>query len=61
MYRSTLAAGVVLSYVTLRQRKQAADAEPTNIDAELTTVEAAELGLAELVLGESLEPHPQER
>jgi hypothetical protein len=56
-----LAAGVVLSYLTLRPRKQAVDSELTNIDAGLTTGEAAELGLAELVLGESFEPHPQER
>ncbi len=43
-----LAAGVVLSYVTLRQRRPAA--------LGTTDLGAAELGLAELVLGEPLEP-----
>ena len=44
-----LAAGVVLSYVTLRQRRRPAELG----DAGLGT---AELGLAELALGEPLEP-----
>jgi EmrB/QacA subfamily drug resistance transporter len=44
-----LAAGVVLSYVTLRLRKPAAGPAPAGL-------EAAELGLAELVLGEEFAP-----
>ena len=44
-----LAAGVVLSYVTLRQRRQPAELGSTDPGT-------AELGLAELVLGEPLEP-----
>jgi hypothetical protein len=47
-----LAAGVALSYFTLRQRRQPAgtgDLGPAGLGA-------AELGLAELVLGEPLEP-----
>jgi MFS family permease len=44
-----LAIGVVLSYATLRPRPQAAEVATTGL-------EAAELGLAELVLGEPLEP-----
>jgi hypothetical protein len=44
-----LAAGVVLSYLTLRPRQQPAE-------VAITDLEAAELGLAELVLGEPLEP-----
>jgi EmrB/QacA subfamily drug resistance transporter len=47
-----LAAGVVLSYVTLRPRRQPAA-------VGLTGLESAELGLAELVLGEPLEPLAQ--
>src|SRR6185437_6801338 len=47
-----LAAGVVLSYVTLRPRRQPAG-------AGLAGAESAELGLAEMVLGEPLEPLTQ--
>ena len=47
-----LAAGIVLSYVTLRPRRRAADLRPAG-------AEAAELGLAELVLAEPLEPLSQ--
>jgi len=47
-----LAAGVVLSYVTLRPRQRTAGLKPAG-------AEAAELGLAELVLGESFEPLSQ--
>jgi MFS family permease len=51
---SLLAAGVVLSYVTLRPRRRAADLKPAGFTP--TNAEAAELGLAELVLGEPYEP-----
>jgi len=44
-----LAAGVVLSYVTLRPRQRP-------VEVATTGLEAAELGLGELVLGEPLEP-----
>jgi len=44
-----LAAGIVLSYVTLRPTRKPADPASGNL-------EAAELGLAELVLGEPLAP-----
>ncbi|HEX7163509.1 MAG TPA: MFS transporter [Trebonia sp.] len=47
-----LAAGVVLSYVTLRPRLRPARVRPAG-------AEAAELGVAELVLGEPLEPLSQ--
>jgi EmrB/QacA subfamily drug resistance transporter len=47
-----LAAGVVLSYVTLRPRQRTAELKSA-------AAEAAELGLAELVLGEPFEPLSQ--
>jgi EmrB/QacA subfamily drug resistance transporter len=52
-----LAAGVVLSYFTLRQRRQPTGTAGLGTeDLGTTGLGAAELGLAELVLGEPLEP-----
>jgi EmrB/QacA subfamily drug resistance transporter len=51
-----LAAGVVLSYVTLRPRLRPANPGPAGLGS--ADAEAAELGLADLVLGE---PRPQEQ
>jgi EmrB/QacA subfamily drug resistance transporter len=48
-----LAAGVALSYVTLRPRPRSAEVSPAEV--RVTDFEAAELGLAELVLGEPLD------